>query len=146
MKTVEETQFRSVWRDMMNRCINPNHKSFKNYGGRGITVSDEWQTFATFYADMWPRPAGMTVERKDNDLGYSKDNCRWADRQAQALNKRIYSNSPCGIAGIDYGWVSGSYRVRLRYKGETVISKTVHDFFEACCLRKSAELKWHMER
>lgn len=77
-----------VWRQMRDRCRNPNHPSFHNYGGRGIKVSVEWETFATFYADMGYPPRGASLERKDNDGPYSKDNCCWATPKEQHNNKR----------------------------------------------------------
>jgi hypothetical protein len=76
-----------VWNAMVGRCHNPNNPSYENYGGRGITVSDEWREFANFYRDMG-EPNGLTLERLDNDKGYSKDNCVWETRTKQARNTR----------------------------------------------------------
>ena len=73
---------------MRQRCENPKHKSYASYGGRGITVCPEWGTFEVFFADMGSKPRGLTLERSDNEKGYSKDNCIWATRSAQAINRR----------------------------------------------------------
>jgi hypothetical protein len=78
-----------VWADMLSRCRNPNHRQYKDYGGRGITVCDRWQaSFSNFLSDMGMRPEGGMLDRKENDLGYMPSNCRWATRTEQNSNRR----------------------------------------------------------
>lgn len=77
-----------VWASMIQRCTNPNHAQFKDYGGRGITVCQRWRDFANFIADMGPRPPLTMLERVKNHKGYSPANCRWATNIEQARNTR----------------------------------------------------------
>ena len=76
------------WCDMKQRCNNPEHNAYKYYGGRGITVCDRWLEFENFFEDMGERPKELTLERKNNELGYFKENCCWATRAEQIHNSR----------------------------------------------------------
>ena len=80
----------AVWSQMIQRCDNPNNHNYKYYGGRGISVCEEWHKFEVFYA--WANSSGyakgLTIERKDVNGNYCPENCTWITMKEQMRNKR----------------------------------------------------------
>jgi hypothetical protein len=77
-----------AWASMKQRCNNKKNPQYPNYGGRGIKVCEQWNTFETFYSDMGKRPDGLSIDRINNDGDYEPSNCRWATIIEQNNNQR----------------------------------------------------------
>lgn len=91
------TKVFNIWRGIKDRCLNPRSTAYKHYGGRGIDLCAEWMSFERFYSDMGDNN-GLTIDRIDNEKGYSKDNCRWASMSVQMRNRRV--ENKFGVNGI----------------------------------------------
>lgn len=96
-------KFYKTWNAMMSRCTSPNNRDYKYYGARGITVCEEWQdvkNFVVWAEATYPNIEGYTLDRIDNGKGYSPENCTWADKTTQVLNRRIMKNNKSGYVGV----------------------------------------------
>lgn len=76
------------WYAMKQRCDNKRSTKYHAYGAKGVSYDPAWASFSAFFADMGERPFGTTLDRKDHNLPYSKDNCRWATAEQQNRNRR----------------------------------------------------------
>ena len=119
-----------IWQGMKKRCYNQHDARYDRYGGRGITVCDEWRNdFKAFY--KWALENGyadnLTIDRIDNDKGYSPDNCRWADAETQCRNRASNINITignatktltewCEIFELDYATIHARYK-HDKFKG-----------------------------
>jgi hypothetical protein len=100
-----------AWNSLRNRCTNPNDPFYRDYGGRGIDVCEEWLiSFESFFNDMGNPPTKThSIDRINNDLGYFKENCRWADKTTQAINqrkKKKKSSYPTGVSKVGNRFMS----------------------------------------
>ena len=114
-------KFYKTWNNMIQRCTNPNHKNYKDYGARGITVCEEWLDVVKFitWADK-TYIKGYTLDRIDNDKGYSPENCRWADASTQAVNQRKMKNNTSGFVGITWNKNNKNWRVTIQLNKDKV--------------------------
>ena len=108
-----------IWKAMRNRCLNENSPSYKNYGGRGISICSEWEDFASFreWANKNGYDESLSIERIDVDGNYSPSNCTWADALTQSSNRRYTRKRDDGqlwwhIAQSN-GITKAAYRSRL---------------------------------
>ena len=131
-----------AWEAMKQRCDSPtNPKDRKNYKDRGITYSSDWVLYDNFLRDMGEKPAGYQLDRKNNDLGYSKENCRWATASEQVNNRRTLPNYSSGVTGVSLVLRDQKWMAYSKNNGSRQNLYWGPDFFEACCARKSWENK-----
>ncbi len=110
-------KFYKTWKGILRRCNNPKDKAYKNYGGRGITVCEEWLDVANFVA--WcdvthPNIEDVSLDRIDNDKGYSPDNCRWVDVTTQILNQRKREDNTSGFVGIYWNNKNNNWMAKIK--------------------------------
>lgn len=94
------TKTYKAWQAIHQRCNNPNSPAYEDYGGRGITVCEQWNTFENFLEDMGEGPEGLTIDRKDNDGNYEPGNCRWATPKEQNRNTNRTKLTPLKVQVI----------------------------------------------
>ena len=99
------TRLYTIWRNIKGRTLNPNHTYFHDYGGRGITICEEWKNdFVPFYnwaiENGYEENKGLSIDRIDNDGNYEPHNCRWATQTMQSRNQRMQKNNTSGYKGV----------------------------------------------
>lgn len=115
-------RFYTTHRNMMERCYNPKNKRYKKYGGSGITVQESWHNVSTFFSDMYESylicmgitGGNASLERVDNSLGYTVENCTWIHKNAQVFHREPQYRSKTGVSGVRYEEARNRYIVSWR--------------------------------
>lgn len=131
-----------TYKAMKARCLNENNPRYKDYGGRGITVYNRWlgdNGFKNFIEDMVEKPTPQhSLDRIDNDKGYSKENCRWATTRQQVYNRRCSAKT----IGVCYVSDRNKWLAFLIVNGVQVLSMRFKNYEDAVAARKEAEVKY----
>ena len=111
------TKLYKIWGDIKRRTLNPKHKHYKYYGGRGITICDEWLDVQNFYdwamLNGYEENKGLSIDRIDNDGNYCPENCRWTTGVIQGRNRRIRTNNKSGFKGVSFNKRLGKYKAQI---------------------------------
>ena len=137
---MSKTKTYAVWGTLLQRVDNPEHKNAKYYYDKGITVCDEWRTFENFYADMGKQPAGLWIERVDNNGPYCKSNCKWETPSRQCSN-RGNSGNKSGRIGVYFERGVNKWRACIKVNKVNVDCGRFADFSLACEAMEQAEMK-----
>ena len=132
----------STWASIRNRTSSPSNEHYQHYGARGIELCDRWSGingFMNFVADMGPRPSDLhSVERRDNDKGYSPDNCIWGNRHEQSANRRDNNR----VVGVGWAKTKGMWYAKINVNHVQFRLGHFKLFEDAVKARKDAEKRF----
>jgi hypothetical protein len=119
------TRLYKTWRYIKRRTLNPKNKNYKDYGGRGITICDEWKNDVKSFYDWamsngYEENKGLSIDRIDNDGNYEPSNCRWVTQTMQCRNQRIQKNNTSGYKGVSYHKRDGKYQAQISVNKKSI--------------------------
>ena len=132
------------YKSMMSRCYYENDARYSDYGGRGIKVCDRWLSVDNFFEDMLDTyKDGLTLDRKDCNGDYCKENCQWADRSWQSYNQRMSSNNTSGKTGVYWNKRKNLWETKISVNKEQIFLGYFGNYCDAVKAREEAELKYY---
>lgn len=136
----EKGELYRTWEGIKKRCLQKNSKSFKNYGALGIKICNDWiNNFEQFAIDMGEKPTPQhSIDRINNDLGYSKENCRWANKWQQAWNHKTNNKD----VGVCFDKSRNKWKASLKIDKKTVFQSRFKDYEQALEARKKILLQY----
>lgn len=131
----------TAWKNMISRCYNPKKDRYKDWGGRGIMVCEEWRNdFSAFLRHIGKRPSSKhSVDRIEVNGNYEPGNVRWATLEAQSHNQRLSKRNTTGVRGVKIRNDSGKYVASIGYKSKKIHLGTFDTIEEAILAREEAE-------
>ena len=119
------TRLYNIWSKLKGRVLNPKYKNYNDYGGRGITICDEWKNdFKSFYdwsiLNGYEENKSLSIDRIDNDGNYEPSNCRWTTKTIQSRNQRIRKDNTSGYKGVSYHKRDEKYRAYIYIKSKRI--------------------------
>lgn len=134
----------NAWTAAKQRCYYIKHDYYSEYGGRGITMCDDWKnSFENFYRDMGDCPEGMSIERIDTNGHYEPKNCKWDSASNQIFNTRMRPNNKSGKSGVYWHKITMKWAAAIRSNGRSIHLGVFENLEDAVSARRVAELKYY---
>lgn len=147
--SIQQTNLRkhnlyATWANMKQRCSNKDNPTYPYYGGRGIKVCDRWlNSFSNFLEDMGEKPSpSHSLDRVDNNKGYSPDNCIWSNLSEQRINRRMFKNSTSGYRGVSFHIRDKKWHARISQNNKLIFLGSYENIEDAVIARKKAEQEY----
>jgi len=117
------TRLYACYSAIIQRCYNKSNHAYKWYGGRGIALCERWlgrDGYANFAEDMGDVPEGLSIDKIDNNSNYSPDNCRWATKSEQSINRRDPKNNSSGFLGVSYVKANKNWKSSIQINNQSI--------------------------